>query len=80
MQLFKRVLLPFLWGKGTFSVPSKGERQFACLRKGLFDNELRDNYKGLYSFDKISQYLLRTVIRNFVPRTFKRLTNLSSPL
>ena len=23
MQLFKRVLLPFLWGKGTFSVPSK---------------------------------------------------------
>ena len=22
MQLFKRVLLPFLWGKGTFSVPS----------------------------------------------------------
>ena len=25
MQLFKRVLLPFLWGKGTFSVPSLGE-------------------------------------------------------
>ena len=72
MQLFKRVLLPFLWGKGTFSVPSKGERQFACLRKGFIDNELRDNYKDLYSFDnKISQYLLRT---------FKRLTNQSSPL
>ena len=25
MQLFKRVLLPFLWGKGTFSVPSQKE-------------------------------------------------------
>ena len=25
MQLFKRVLLPFLWGKRTFSVPSLGE-------------------------------------------------------
>ena len=61
-------------------VSPKGERLFACLRKGLIDNELRDNYKGLYSFDKISQYLLRTVIRNFVPRTFKRLTNQSSPL
>ena len=36
MQLFKRVLLPFLWGKGTFSVPSlKGERQFDYLVEGV---------------------------------------------
>ena len=41
MQLFKRVLLPFLWGKGTFSVPSlKGERQFDFLLNKLIDNNL----------------------------------------
>ncbi|WP_297244591.1 hypothetical protein, partial [uncultured Prevotella sp.] len=53
-QLFKRVLLPFLWGKGTFSVPSlKREKQFACLRKRLIDKELQD-------FDKVLQDIQKT--------------------
>ena len=42
MQLFKRVLLPFLWGKGTFSVPSKRERQFDFLFEELIDKDLCD--------------------------------------
>ena len=42
-EVINRKHFPFLSFKmGTFSVPSKGERQFACLRKRLIDKLLRD--------------------------------------
>ena len=38
MQLLKRVLLPFLWGKRTFSVPSSGEDKFVRSLRGLSED------------------------------------------
>ena len=62
MQLFKRVLLPFLWGKGTFSVPSKeGEIEGVGNFSHTDLTDLTDlSIQHLYKNIKNTVYIFRT--------------------